>query len=194
MSGQSPDSPQTPPSEEDVLLATIARAVQRAQLAIAWERLWPSLARLLTVAGLFLAASWAGVWAVAPFVLRIAGVAIFAIAGLAALVPLVRFRWPNREEALRLPKTGWVRAESLAEGKWAYLKPREVLIPALAGVETKIWFGIEHGIRGFLVRRGDAERVYMLTLPPTPEYRELTGHDRMPALIDQDQVVPLAAA
>jgi len=101
VSGQIPDSPQTPPSEEDLLLKAIARAVQRAQLAIAWERLWPSLARLLTVAGLFLAASWAGVWMVAPFVLRIAGVAIFAVAGLAALVPLVRFRWPSREEALR---------------------------------------------------------------------------------------------
>jgi len=101
VSGQSPDSPQTPPSEEDVLLATIARAAQRARLAIAWERLWPSLARLLTVAGLFLAASWAGAWAIAPVALRIVGVAIFALAGLAALVPLVRFRWPGREEALR---------------------------------------------------------------------------------------------
>ncbi|MBE0702230.1 MAG: DUF4175 family protein, partial [Afipia sp.] len=101
MSGQIPDSPQTPPSEEDVLLKAIARAVQHARLAIAWERLWPSLARVLTVVGLFLAAAWAGVWMVAPFVLRVAGVAIFAIAGLASLVPLVRFRWPAREEALR---------------------------------------------------------------------------------------------
>jgi hypothetical protein len=103
------------------------------------------------------------------------------------------FDWGNREETLRLPKTGWVRAESLAEGKWAYLKPREVVIPALAGVEKKVWFEIEHGIRAFLVRRGDAERVYMLTLPPTPEYRELTGHDRMPALIDQEHVAQLTS-
>jgi len=101
VSGQSPDSPQTPPTEEDVLLKTIARAVQRAQLAIAWEGLWPSLARALTVAGLFLAASWAGVWMVVPFALRIAGVAVFAIAGLVALLPLIRFRWPGREQALR---------------------------------------------------------------------------------------------
>lgn len=101
MSGQTPEPPQTPPSEEDVLLKAIARAVQRAQLAIAWERLWPSLARALTVAGLFLAASWAGVWALVPFVLRVAGVAAFAVVGVVALVPLVRFRWPSREEALR---------------------------------------------------------------------------------------------
>lgn len=101
MSGQTPPSPQTPPSEEDVLRQTIARAVLRARLAIAWERLWPPLAHLLTVAGLFLAASWAGVWSVAPFVLRVAGVAMFAVAVAAALVPFIRLRWPSREEALR---------------------------------------------------------------------------------------------
>lgn len=103
------------------------------------------------------------------------------------------FDWGNREETLKLPKTGWVRIESLAAGKWNYLRPREVIIPAFQGVEKKIWFGIDHGIRGFLVRRGDQERVYMLTLPPTDEYRALTGHDRMPALIEQDVVVPLGS-
>jgi hypothetical protein len=101
------------------------------------------------------------------------------------------FDWGNRDETLKLPKTGWVRAESLEAGKWKYLKPIEVIIPALYGVEKKVWFGIDHGIRGFLVRRGDVQRVYMLTVPPTPEYQTLTGHDRMPGLIDQDVVMPL---
>lgn len=101
------------------------------------------------------------------------------------------FDWGNREDALKLPKTGWLRVESLEAGKWNYLKPQPVVIPALQGVEKKVWFGVEHGIQGFLVRRGDQQRVYMLTLAPTEEYRLLTGHDRMPALIDQDAVVPL---
>lgn len=101
------------------------------------------------------------------------------------------FDWGNRDDTLKLPKTGWVRVESLEAGKWNYLRPKEVVIPAFQGVEKKIWFGIDQGIRGYLVRRDGAERIYMLTLPPTPEYRELTGHDRMPALIDQDAVVPL---
>jgi hypothetical protein len=101
------------------------------------------------------------------------------------------FDWGNRDDALKLPKTGWVRVESLEAGKWRYLRPHEVIIPAFQGVEKKVWFGIEHGIRGFLVRRGGQERVYMLTLPPTAEYSKLTGHDRMPALIDQDVVVPV---
>jgi hypothetical protein len=101
------------------------------------------------------------------------------------------FDWGNRDESLKLPKTGWVRIESLDAGKWNYLRPQEIVIPAFEGVEKKVWFGIDHGIRGFLVRRNGAERVYMLTLPPTPEYRALTGHDRMPALIAQDTIVQI---
>jgi hypothetical protein len=95
------------------------------------------------------------------------------------------FDWGNRDEAIKLPKTGWVRVESLQVGKWNYLRPREVVIPVFQGVEKKVWFSIEHGIRGYLVHRGDEQRVYMLTLPPTP--------DRMPALLDQESVVPLDA-
>ncbi len=101
------------------------------------------------------------------------------------------FDWGNRDEALKLPRTGWVRMESLEAGKWNYLHPLEVLIPAFQGVEKKVWFGIDHGIRGYLVRRDGIERIYMLTVPPTPEYRTLTSHDRMPALIDQDRIVPI---
>ncbi|KAB8144998.1 hypothetical protein F8S13_03960 [Chloroflexia bacterium SDU3-3] len=100
------------------------------------------------------------------------------------------FDWGNRDPQLKLPKTGWVRMESLQEGKWNYLRPKEVIIPACQGVEKKVWFDIDIGIQGYLVRRGDTERIYMLTLPPTPEYTALTGHDRMPALINQDQVTP----
>src|SRR5215510_3083252 len=54
------------------------------------------------------------------------------------------FDWGNRDEALKLPKTGWVRAESLDAGKWNYLRPKEIIIPAFHGVEKKVWFGIDH--------------------------------------------------
>ncbi|HEY0236611.1 MAG TPA: DUF4175 family protein, partial [Afipia sp.] len=77
----------------------LSRALQRARIAIAWERLWPSLARLLTVAGLFLAASWAGAWIALPTALRVAGLVLFAVLGLVALFPVVRFSWPSREDA-----------------------------------------------------------------------------------------------
>ncbi|MCA6106024.1 TIGR02302 family protein [Bradyrhizobium cenepequi] len=75
-------------------------ALQRAQCAIAWERVWPHLARFLTVIGLFLVVSWVGLWLVLPLAVRLAGVGLFALLALAALLPLVRFRWPAREEGL----------------------------------------------------------------------------------------------
>lgn len=101
------------------------------------------------------------------------------------------FDWGNRDENLKLPKTGWVRAESLEAGKWDYLRPKEIVIPAFQGVEKKVWFTIDHGIRGYLVRRGEEQRIYMLTHAPTEAYLALTGHDRMPVLINQAEVVPL---
>jgi uncharacterized protein (TIGR02302 family) len=78
----------------------LARALQRAKYAIAWERSWPHLARLLTVGGLFLAVSWAGLWLALPFVARAVGLGLFAAVALGALFPIVWFRWPSREEAL----------------------------------------------------------------------------------------------
>jgi hypothetical protein len=100
--------------------------------------------------------------------------------------------WGNRQKELRLPQTGWVRQESLDAGKWNYLQPQPVTIPVLAGVEQKVWFSIDHGIQGIMVRQAGSIRVYMLTIPPTPAFTELTGHNRMPALINQPQVTPIA--
>jgi uncharacterized protein (TIGR02302 family) len=78
----------------------LAQALQRAKYAIAWELTWPHLARLLSVIGLFLVVSWAGLWLTLPFVARAIGVGLFALAGLAALWPLAKFRWPSREAGL----------------------------------------------------------------------------------------------
>ena len=44
--------------------------------------------------------SWAGLWLALPFVARAIGLGLFALLALAALFPLLRFRWPSREEAL----------------------------------------------------------------------------------------------
>jgi len=78
----------------------LTQALQRAQYAIAWERVWPHLARLLTVIGLFLVMSWAGLWVGLPALARAIGLALFVLLALAASLPLVWFRWPSREEGL----------------------------------------------------------------------------------------------
>ena len=60
LNGANPD-PSEPPREGDAIASLqLTQALQRAKYAIAWERAWPHLARLLTVVGLFLVVSWAG--------------------------------------------------------------------------------------------------------------------------------------
>jgi uncharacterized protein (TIGR02302 family) len=95
-----PDSPEPERSTDAVSRLRIAQALRRAEFAIVWERSWPHLARFLTVAGLFLVLSWAGLWLILPFVARALGLGIFLVLVLAALSPLLWFRWPSRQEAL----------------------------------------------------------------------------------------------
>ncbi len=96
-----PSDPAAPPAEAGRTDLRLAQAIERARLAIAWERAWPHLARCLCVVGAFLALSWAGVWLVLPVWARLAGLAVLALAALATLVPVVRLRWPTRADALR---------------------------------------------------------------------------------------------
>ena len=100
MSGATPDLPEPARDPDAVSRLQLTQALQRAKYAIAWERGWPHLARLLTVVGLFLVVSWAGLWLVLPFIARAVGLGLFVLLALAALFPLFRFRWPSREEAL----------------------------------------------------------------------------------------------
>lgn len=110
MNGVTPD-PSDPIRNSDALSRLkLAQALQRAIYAIAWERAWPNLARLLTVAGLFLVVSWAGLWLALPLIARAIGLVVFAGIAIAVLFPLIRFRWPSREEALaRLDRGSGIR-------------------------------------------------------------------------------------
>lgn len=92
------------------------------------------------------------------------------------------YEWGNRESNTPLPKTGWARLESLLGKKWDHLKPKVVLIPAQRGCEKKVWFDLDKDIKAVLVKKGDVERVYMITEEASEEYKELTGHERMPRL------------
>ena len=78
MNGVTPD-PSDPIRDGDALSRLkLAQALQRATYAIAWERAWPNLARLLTVVGLFLVVSWAGLWLALPSIARAIGLVVFA--------------------------------------------------------------------------------------------------------------------
>ncbi|HZC96088.1 MAG TPA: TIGR02302 family protein, partial [Bradyrhizobium sp.] len=110
MSGATPDSPQPLRDADAVSRLQLTQALRRAKYAIAWEQSWPHLARLLTIAGLFLVVSWAGLWLALPFVARAIGLLLFVALAVAALFPLVWFRWPSREQALsRLDRGSGIR-------------------------------------------------------------------------------------
>jgi len=100
LNGATPDPTEPTRTGDAVSRLRLAQALQRAKIAIAWEQTWPHLARLLTVIGLFLVVSWSGLWLALPSVARAIGLVLFAGLALAALFPLLKFRWPSRERAL----------------------------------------------------------------------------------------------
>ena len=101
---------------------------------------------------------------------------------------LAVYTWGNRDDKQsKLPRTGWCRMESLEAGKWRWLKPEKVIIPADFGLEKSVWFAIEEGMQGILVRdEQERPHVYMLTQPASTYYENMTRHNRMPMLVGQD--------
>jgi uncharacterized protein (TIGR02302 family) len=79
----------------------LGQALRRARWSILWERLWPALARVAVVVGLFLTVSWLGLWLMLPPLGRAAGLVAFAALLIATLVPLAFLRLPTAAEALR---------------------------------------------------------------------------------------------
>jgi len=99
---------------------------------------------------------------------------------------LVIREWGNRSGQGKLPKTGWCKQESLAAGRWRWLAPEPVEIPANFGLEKGIWFQVNEGMKGVLVRdESRHEHVFMLTEAASHYYEVMTRHDRMPVLIGQ---------
>jgi hypothetical protein len=98
------------------------------------------------------------------------------------------YEWGNRgNKDSKLPQTGWCRLESVEAGKWRWLSPERVIIPADFGVEKKTWFEINEGLEGVLVRDEQQQpHVYVLTQPASESYERLTTHYRMPLSVGQE--------
>lgn len=94
--------------------------------------------------------------------------------------------WGNRGRLPKLPVTGWCQTESLEAGKWRWLHPEPCEIPANFGLDKGIWFQINQGVKGIIVRdQQEREHAYMLTEASSHYFQTMTKHDRMPALIEQ---------
>src|SRR5882757_10033908 len=79
----------------------LTRALGRARWSIFWERLWPALASIATVIGLFLAVSWLGLWLWLPAIGRAIGLGVFFLLTAAAFSPLLWVRFPSKTDALK---------------------------------------------------------------------------------------------
>src|SRR5262245_52821261 len=79
----------------------LARALGRARWTIFWERLWPAMATIATVVGLFLALSWLGLWLWLPPIGRAIGVGVFFLLAAAAFASFLTLRVPSRMDGLR---------------------------------------------------------------------------------------------
>ena len=78
----------------------LRRALAQAHWTLFWERLWPPLARLATLVGLFLALSWLGIWLWLPSHARAIGLGVFFLLAAAALAPFWWLRPPSKTDAL----------------------------------------------------------------------------------------------
>ncbi|MBY0610611.1 MAG: TIGR02302 family protein [Beijerinckiaceae bacterium] len=81
-------------------IALLAGRLSRARAAAFVELAWPLLVPLLALTFAFLALAWVGFFALAPIWLRMASVAVFALAVLICLFRLRGLRWPSVEVGL----------------------------------------------------------------------------------------------
>ena len=84
---------------EKTIEARIARAVARARAALVWEQVWPLIAPFLALAALFAALSWFGLWRITATPVRVAILALFAVAIAAFAWRVLRFAMPTRAAA-----------------------------------------------------------------------------------------------
>ncbi len=78
----------------------IERAIARARLVLIWESVWPILAPILVLAGLFAIVSWFGLWRVVSDPVRFVILAAFAAAAIFLAIRAFRLRRPARAAAL----------------------------------------------------------------------------------------------
>ena len=119
----------------------LARALGRARWTIFWERLWPALASIATVIGLFLAVSWLGLWLWLPPIGRAIGLGVFFLLAAAAFAPLLMLRFPSRMDGLRrldrnsgLPhRPATAIADEIAAADRGFVRDGAVARPCRAG-------------------------------------------------------------
>ncbi len=96
------DAPSTLPlASRDVTGERLTRLITLARAVLVWDRLWPVLARFLSVVAIFVAAAGFGLWLALPGWARLPVTGLFTLAALATLWPLRGLlQAPSRAAAL----------------------------------------------------------------------------------------------
>ncbi len=79
----------------------LEKRIRSSRRALLVERIWPCAWPPLALALFFALVSLLGLWTVLAGPGRHIGLALFAMAGIASLIPLARIDWPGRDEAVR---------------------------------------------------------------------------------------------
>lgn len=138
------------------------RLVAGSRAALLWERVWPALWLPFGVVLVFVAASWLGLWLDLPRQGRIVGLALFGLAFLGSLWPLLRLRLPPRAAALdRLD-----RKAGLKHGPARALE--DTLAVGAADPATRALWEAHR-------RRAEAALARLSVAPPRPD---MPAHDR----------------
>lgn len=97
------------------------------------------------------------------------------------------YEWGNRNHrARKLPVSGLCPVETIEQGLWRWLSPEKVTILANLALHNGVWYTVEHGIEGIVVRdEKDRPHVYMLSSNATHYYQIMTGQARGPLLLKQ---------
>lgn len=117
-----PVPPEHPPCGGAIANPRLERLAAKARGILLFERIWRIIVPPLVVLGCFVCISWTGIWLGAPHWARFLGVFSFGLILLISILPLRKFRWPSREEAL-------ARIDRVSELSW---QPAAVINDRLA--------------------------------------------------------------
>ena len=86
---------------DPALSRSFDRKVRLSTLALFFERLWPRLWLLIGLGLIFAVLSFLGLWPYLDRTIHKIVLAVFALAGLTAILYAARIPWPTRDEAIR---------------------------------------------------------------------------------------------
>jgi hypothetical protein len=92
--------------------------------------------------------------------------------------------WGSKLRRGPLPYGGWIAEEHIEQGQFA--DAEQVVIPANLGFQRGTWYLISEGIKGVVLQTRSGPIVYMLTIPASNYYRNMTEQSpTMPVLVNQ---------